>query len=126
MSEIKRRISCIVCPLSCEGEIILEGEQITAVTGFTCPRGQQYAREEVTAPKRMLTTTVRVVGGQLPLLPVVSKGPLPKDKIVACARFLSTVTVTAPVSEGNIICENILGLGVDIVASRDLSVVDKN
>lgn len=119
--EEKRRVSCIVCPLSCVGEVSIVAGEITGVSGFTCPRGQAYAREEVTAPKRMLTSTVRVRGGQLPLLPVVSRQPLPKHKIMECARRLSTVTVSAPVKEGDVILADILGLGVDMVASRDLA-----
>lgn len=116
----KRRINCIVCPLSCVGEVCLADGQITKVAGFTCPRGQEYARCEVTAPKRMLTSTVRISGGKLPLLPVVSAQPVPKDKVIACARRLAAVTVTAPVKEGDVVMADILGLGVDVVASRDL------
>lgn len=120
-AEEKRRVSCIVCPLSCVGEVTIADGKVTGVAGFTCPRGQNYAREEVTAPKRMLTSTVKVSGGQLPLLPVVSRQPLPKDKIMDCARRLSAVTVSAPVKEGDVVVADILGLGVDIVASRDMA-----
>lgn len=121
--EEKRKISCIVCPLSCVGEVTLDGGEIKALSGFTCQRGKDYAREEVIAPKRMLTTTVRVVNGKLPLLPVVSEAPLPKDKVAACARLLAGVTVAAPIREGDVICENPLGLGTRIVASRSLDAV---
>lgn len=116
-----RRVSCIVCPLSCVGEVSIAAGRITGVAGFACPRGQAYAREEVAAPKRMLTSTVRVSGGRLPLLPVVSRRPLPKDKIMACVRRLSAVTVAAPVREGDVVVADILGLGVDVVASRDMA-----
>ncbi len=119
--EEKRRVSCIVCPLSCVGEVRIAAGKITGVAGFACPRGQAYAREEVTAPKRMLTSTVRVSGGRLPLLPVVSRQPLPKDKIMACVRRLSAVMVAAPVKEGDVVVADILGLGVDVVASRDMA-----
>lgn len=120
MEQVKRRLSCIVCPMSCLGEVTIEDGQVSSVTGFTCPRGEKYAREEVTAPKRTLTTTVRITGAHLPLLPVISKTALPKGKVIDCARFLSNVETTAPVQEGDVICSNILGLGVDIVAARDL------
>lgn len=116
----KRRISCIVCPMSCVGEVELDDGQIVRMAGFTCKRGQEYARNEVTAPKRMMTTTVRITGGALPLLPVISKTAVPKDKVVACARCLSATIVKAPVKEGDIIYPNILNLGVDIVATRDI------
>lgn len=107
--------------MGCLGEVTLNGAEIAGVSGFTCPRGEKYAREEVTAPKRTLTTTVRIKGGHLPLLPVISRTALPKESVIECARFLSNVEVKAPVSEGDIVCANILGLGVDIVAARDLN-----
>ncbi len=120
-SQEKRRVSCIICPLSCIGEVSIAAGEVVGLAGFSCPRGQTYAREEVTAPRRMLTSTIRVSGGRLPLLPVVSRQPLPKDKIMDCARCLSTVTVSAPVKEGDVVLADILGLGVDVVASRDLA-----
>ena len=92
----------------------------TLVTGNTCPRCPKYAHDDVVAPKRMLTSTVQVKGGLLPLLPVVSKTTLPKERILDCAAALRQIAVKAPVTEGQIIVENILGLGVDIIASRSM------
>lgn len=117
-----KKVNCIVCPLSCLGEIIVkENGQIQAANGFSCQRGVKYGQEEITSPKRTLTTTVKVHGGELPLLPVVSKTPLPKNKVLACAHYLAGIRVKAPIAEGDIICTNILGLGVDIIATRDLA-----
>ena len=62
-------------------------------------------------------------GGQLALLPVVSKSVLPKGKILDCAKELKKVTVKAPVKAGDVVAADILGLGVDIVASRDMAAV---
>ena len=56
------------------------------------------------------------------MVPVVSKTTLPKERILDCAAALRQVIVEAPVSEGQVIVENILGLGVDIVASRSMEV----
>ena len=117
-----RIMNCIMCPLGCEMTVTIEDGAVTGVTGNTCPRGPKYAHDEVVAPKRMLTSTVRVNGGLLPLVPVVSKTTLPKERILDCAAVLRQVIVKAPVSEGQVIVENILGLGVDIVASRSMEV----
>lgn len=117
-----RIMNCIMCPLGCEMTVTIEDGEVTGVTGNTCPRGPKYAHDEVVAPKRMLTSTVRVNGGLLPLVPVVSKTTLPKERILDCAAALRQVIVEAPVSEGQVIVENILGLGVDIVASRSMEV----
>lgn len=120
MSMSEQRISCIVCPMSCEGKVIFESGQIKDIVGFTCQCGINYARTEVTAPQRMLTTTIRITGGTLPLLSVISKTALPKDKIISCARCLATVTVEAPVHEGEVVYPNVLNLGVDMMATRTI------
>lgn len=117
-----RIMNCIMCPLGCEMTVTIEDGAVTGVTGNTCPRGPKYVHDEVVAPKRMLTSTVRVNEGLLPLVPVVSKTTLPKERILDCAAALRQVIVDAPVSEGQVIVENILGLGVDIVASRSMEV----
>lgn len=115
-----RIMNCIMCPFGCEMTVTIEDGAVTSVTGNTCPRGPKYAHDEVVAPKRMLTSTVQVKGGLLPLLPVVSKTTLPKERILDCAAALRQIAVKAPVTEGQIIVENILGLGVDIIASRSM------
>ena len=106
--------------MGCEMTVTIEDGKVVDVKGNTCPRGAKYAHDEVTAPKRMLTTTVRVEGGMLPLLPVVSETVLPKEKVLDCAAYLRGVTVKAPVKTGDVIVEDILGLGVNIIASRDM------
>ena len=117
---IVRRVSCIVCPMSCAGEVEIADGQVVRMVGFTCERGKAYAKSEVTAPKRVLTTTVKLHGGALRLLPVVSKQPLPKEEIAACVRCLAATEVQAPVKDGDVIVHDIRGLGVDIVAARDV------
>ncbi len=120
MAVTTKVMNCIMCPMGCELTVTLEDGAVTGVSGNTCPRGDKYARDEVTAPKRMLTSTVRITGGLLPLLPVVSAAPLPKEKILACAAYLRGITVQAPVAAGDVVAADILGLGVDIVASRGM------
>ena len=123
MSREERNLTCIVCPRGCSLTATLEDGLVTTVVGNLCPRGKRYAEEEIIAPKRMLTTTVKVKDGSLALVPVVSGQSLPKDKIMACAEFLRNIEVNAPINEGQVICKNILNLGVDIIASRSM---DKN
>ena len=120
MAAKKRVFNCIMCPLGCELTAEIEDGVVLNVKGNQCPRGAKYARDEITAPVRMLTATVRVTGGVLPLLPVVSKEPLPKGRILDGAAALRQITATAPVHVGDVIASDFLGLGVDIVASRDM------
>lgn len=115
-----KQMNCIMCPMGCLLTVTLTDGVVSDVTGNTCPRGEVYARQEVTDPQRMLTTTVRVEGGALALLPVVSQTTLPKGKIMASAEALRQVSVKAPVHTGDVVVTDILGLGVDIIAARDM------
>ncbi|MCW9034230.1 MAG: DUF1667 domain-containing protein [Rhodospirillales bacterium] len=114
---------CIGCPLGCRLEVEDDNKgDVVEVRGFTCKKGKIYGEQEHTDPKRMVTTTVRVIGGRWDKLPVKTKAPIPKDLVLKICTQLREITMEAPVSMGNIICKNILDTGVDIVASRDMPV----
>jgi CxxC motif-containing protein len=66
----------------------------------------------------MVTTTVQLVGGALARLPVKTRTPVPKTLVLAVCRALRGVRVTAPVSVGDVILADVLGAGVDVVATR--------
>lgn len=115
-------IICIECPLGCDMTVEQhEGEIV--VTGNTCPRGEQYARQEATDPRRVLTTTVFIDGAVHPMLPVKSAQPLPKDRLDPCLRTLAAVHMKAPVACGDVVCSDICGTAVDIVATRTMEAV---
>lgn len=120
MSLESKEMNCIVCPLGCKLTVQLESGKVLSVTGNTCPRGEKYANEELTAPTRMLTSTVKITNAILPLLPVVSEKPLPKNKVLDCAIKLRNITVNTPIKQGDVIVANILNSGVNIVASRSM------
>lgn len=125
MSESKspegsKEIRCIVCPTGClvhvenvNGELVIEGH--------SCNRGEEYAREEFIAPKRILTTTIRVENGFLPLIPVRSDKPLPKERLQEALKEIAITEVKAPIKMGEVLIKNVLGLNTNIIASRDLA-----
>lgn len=115
-----RELICINCPLGCALTVTLENGEVTRVTGNTCPRGEAYARKECTNPTRIVTTTVRVEGGQLPVVSVKTASDIPKGKIADCVRALKDVKVNAPVHIGDVILENAAGTGVNIIATKDV------
>ena len=116
----KRTLTCIGCPLGCAVEVTTENGQVLAVTGNTCKRGEDYARKEVTNPTRIVTSTVRVTGGELPVVSVKTASDIPKEKIRACVLALKSIRVAAPVSIGDVVAENVAGTGVSIVATRNV------
>ncbi|HHY82481.1 MAG TPA: DUF1667 domain-containing protein [Clostridiales bacterium] len=116
----ERIITCIVCPMGCRLNVEAENDKIGNISGNRCSRGKTYAAEECTAPKRMLTTTVRVSGGIHPFLPVKTERAIPKGLIRQCMEEIRSVQVSAPVKAGDIIVKNICGTGVDIIATRSI------
>jgi CxxC motif-containing protein len=112
-------ITCIGCPNGCQIEVTKIGDEFK-IEGNECKRGEEYAIEEFTAPKRILTTTLQVHDGILPLIPVRSDRPLPKNRLFDCMDYLCKVKVSSPIKMGDILVENILNLNVNIIASRDL------
>ena len=111
-------LTCIVCPMGCQLEVEFDGEKVTSVKGNTCPRGEKYAIDECTHPTRTLTSFVRVEDCEM--ASVKSESALPKDKIFECMAEINKVVLKAPVKIGDIVVENILGTGVNIVATKNI------
>ena len=111
---------CIGCPLGCPLTVEMEGSEVKAVSGNTCPRGDAYARKELTNPTRIVTSTVRVAGGKLAMVSVKTASDIPKGKIFDCVKALKGVEVKAPVKIGDVIVENVAGTGVNIIATKNV------
>lgn len=111
-------VFCIVCPLGCRIQVKEEEGKLTFQGG--CPRGKSYAEQEVTHPCRVVTTTVRVRSGEIPRLPVRTSRGFPKDRIFALMEFLRSFEVEAPVRCGEVLVRDLLGTGVDLVATRTI------
>ena len=116
-----RELTCIGCPLGCSLSVTLENDEVTSVTGNTCPRGDAYARKEVTNPTRIVTSTVHVKNGVSAMVNVKTASDIPKDKIFDCIAAIKDIVVTAPVAIGDVILTNVAGTGVDIIAAKNIA-----
>lgn len=113
-----RELICIVCPIGCALQVD-ENEEGLVVTGNKCKRGKDYAIEECHHPTRTLTTTAKVTGGVLPVIPVKSEKPIPKGLLMEAMDLINTKVLQAPVTIGQVVVENVLDTGVDIVTTRE-------
>lgn len=118
----EKSIICIGCPKGCSIKITHDGGSIRDISGYTCKNGLEYARNEFIAPKRILTSTVKIKNGDLPLLPVKTKGAISKGKISECMKEICGIELQAPVELGTIVKSNIGGTGIDLVATNNVSV----
>ena len=116
---MQKNIICVACPMGCGVTVeIADNGDILSVTGNTFKRGDAYARAECTNPVRSLATTVKVNGGIHNVVPCKSAGSLPKDKIMECMKIINNAQADAPVALGDVLVENILGTGIDIIATN--------
>ena len=122
MSKCKRELVCIVCPKGCRltVEIDENNQNGYKVSGNSCDRGAEYGVREVTNPTRVITSTVKIKNGSLRRLPVRTNGAIPKDKIFECMRVINLLEIEVPVNCGDILVENILDTGIDLIASRSM------
>ena len=116
----QKKLICIGCPKGCELTVFLDGKQVAKVEGNNCKKGAAYGEKEVTNPTRIVTTTIPVLEGEIPVVPVKTASDVPKNKILACVQALKNVKVTAPVEIGDVIVHDIAHTGVDVVATKKI------
>lgn len=114
---MKKELICISCPLGCNLTVDIENK---IVTGNTCKRGEVYGINEVINPIRVITSTVKVIGGTLPVLPVKTNGAISKGLNFEAMKIINDITVFAPIKLGDIIIKNILNTGVDVISTRSM------
>ncbi len=122
----KHEMICICCPRGCYLTVTSENGDIKEITGNRCRRGETYAREELISPVRVVTTTVRLNDGKIPMLPVKTSKAIPKSLIFDCIDMLRDVSVNAPACIGDVIIPNVLGTGADIIATRSIGKKDED
>lgn len=115
-----REVICIQCPVGCDLTVTARGDdfEVAGASVDSCKPGRKYAIAEVTAPRRVVTTTVRIRGGQFPLLSVRTNEPIPRDRILRCLRDLRDLRVTAPVKRGEVVVQGVAGTSSDVIATR--------
>lgn len=114
----EKEITCIVCPIGCKILVKTDGKHIKNLDGTKCKRGIDYAEHEALDPRRMLTTSVFVDGGEWPLVSVKSTKPVPKEKIFNVLKEIRKTKVTAPVKSGQRILNNVANTDINIVATK--------
>ncbi len=111
------KLICIVCPIGCHLEVDTSEDEYK-VAGAVCKRGERYAIKKLKSPTRLLTTTVKTKDLKTKFIPVRTSKEIPKDKIFQCMKEINAIIVTRPVKMGDILIENILDTGVNIIASK--------
>jgi len=115
---MKKELVCIVCPIGCRLEVDVDNDY--EVTGNQCKRGVVYGKKELVNPTRTITSTVVIEGGLANRLPVKTDIEIPKSMIFDIMKEIDKIRVKSPVTVGDILIENVLDTGSNIVASRSM------
>ncbi len=120
------QFNCTTCPSECLLTVEVERSpevavvEVRAVTGFSCPRGDTFAHQELTCPMRVLTTTVAVSGGDEVLLPVRTAEAIPLEFHAQAMDLIRGLEVKAPIRMGDVVLEDLLNTGIDLIASMNI------
>ena len=114
---MKKNLTCIICPRGCSLTADVHGETVT-VTGHTCPKGEEYAINEILHPMRTVTATVRVANRADTMVSVKTQTTVAKDAMMKVMAALRQITVEAPIAIGQIILPNVEGS--PIIATKQI------
>jgi len=106
--------------MGCSLKVSIDEGKVLDVQGNSCKRGAEYAKTECTNPTRTLTTSVRVANGLIAMAPVKSEKAVPKDLLMECMKVINQHSLKAPVAIGDVVVENILSTGVNIIATSNI------
>lgn len=112
-----KELICITCPRGCH---LMVDDKLN-VSGNNCPRGEAYAKAELTHPLRMVTSTVKITSELETRLPVKTSKPIAKELIGKVMEEIKKINAKAPIEIGDILIKDIFASGVDIIATKNVS-----
>lgn len=113
------RLTCILCPVGCELDV--EGsEGRLEVRGHQCEKGIGFAEQEVFHPLRNLATSVPLEGTEAKMVSVRLSAPIPRDLIFSVLAEIAGLRPAPPVRRGQVLLRDVLGTGVDVLATRSI------
>ena len=103
---------CIACPIGCRLTVAWPAGGDVEISGNRCPRGETYGKEEVLAPRRVVTATVPTRSDSFPCVPVRTDKPLERGLIPELLRTLYARTADLPVRQGETLIDDFHGVRV--------------
>lgn len=120
--ETKKYI-CIECPNSCNITLGLINNEVIEIRGASCSKGESYAKQECYHPMRMITSFVKVINGEEPVVSVKLSDKVDKNRIFDFMNVIKAIKVVAPVQQGQVILESVLGENISIIATKTVKKV---
>jgi len=121
MAAEKRHFVCVICPIGCEIDVVHDGDRIISMEGNKCKKSDEFVKQELIEPMRVLTTTVRIQGARWPIIPVRTDKPVPKRLFPLIMSLLRRIKLQAPVGMLDLVVKDVAGTGANVIATRTLS-----
>ncbi len=121
MAVEKRHLVCVVCPIGCEIDVVHDGQKIISMEGNKCEKSEEFVRQELIEPMRILTTTVRIQGARWSVIPVRSNKAVPKRLFPRIMKQLRCIKLQAPVIMLDVVVKDVLDTGTNIIATRTMT-----
>ena len=117
MKTTHKEIICLNCPNGCHLQVTQRGAEVI-VEGAQCEHGEEYGRQELLEPKRVVTAVVKTASTSAPYVSVKTSQALPKPLINGLLKKLYTLNVSPPIKSGQTLLSDFQGSGVDVVYTR--------
>jgi len=115
------RLTCVLCPVGCELEVVKDAAGEIQVQGNQCDKGLPFAVEEVLRPRRNLATSVPVRGTAAKMVSVRLNRTVPREMIFPILKEIAELRPAAPVRRGQVLIADVLGTCADVIATRSVS-----
>jgi CxxC motif-containing protein len=120
MAAEKKRFLCVVCPVGCEIDVVHDGSNIISMEGNKCEKSEEFVKQELIEPMRILTTTIRIDGSRWPVIPVRTDKAVPKRLFPRVMKRLRRIKLQAPVNMLDVVVGDILYTGANVIATRTM------
>lgn len=113
------KLTCIICPRGCSLEYHLAEDQYEII-GHECPRGKEYAFQELTNPLRSLQSTVKTTIAGQRRASVKTSSDVPLKDIFLYMDEINKVVISEKKACGDIIAYGLCGSDVNLILTQRL------
>lgn len=115
---MKKEMTCINCPLGCQLTVDIDDDNNIVVSGNNCIRGEIYAKNEITNPVRIVTSTITLDDNRR--VSCKTNKAILKDKIFDVMNVIKNTKCKSPINIGDILISNVCDTGADVVATKNI------
>ncbi len=111
---MKMNLTCIRCPNGCLLEVVKDKNGNIKVSGNRCPLGAEYGKQEMTDPRRIVTTIKQTKTGTISLKTDIA---IKKGTYFDVLKQIDETPVTKKYKIGDVFIKNVCGSHSNIVVT---------